>query len=74
MIFYGHGTSHNKKLLNTRHCFADVNDCSLAEIKNETLCGENEKCVNRIGTYECPCCAGFERDSNGNCVGKFANN
>ena len=48
--------------------FSDINECDSKD-RGESLCGNNTKCSNKIGTYHCPCCDGFEKDENGTCVG-----
>ncbi|KAL5009836.1 hypothetical protein ScPMuIL_012141 [Solemya velum] len=45
--------------------FSDDNECS----NGEADCGDNAKCINTLGDYECVCCDGYEDDGNGNCAG-----
>ena len=48
---------------------SDVDECELED--PEPICGNNSKCLNTIGSYDCPCCQGYEKDANDTCVRKW---
>ena len=45
----------------------DVDECDLDDPKPD--CGNNSRCSNTLGSYDCPCCQGYEKE-NDTCVGK----
>ena len=47
---------------------SDIDECDLEDPKPD--CGNNSKCSNTIGSYDCPCCQGYEKQ-NDTCVGKW---
>ena len=45
----------------------DVDECS----DGTAQCGLNAECENEEGSYRCTCLAGYLRDENGVCIGKY---
>merc|ERR1712154_1912 len=44
---------------------ADVNEC---EVNSKICGGANELCLNFVGSYECMCAAGYQRNADSQCV------
>ena len=49
--------------------FTDKDECKPTP-KGKPKCDDNSRCVNKMGGFECVCCAGFKKADNGSCVGK----
>ena len=45
----------------------DVDECA-HDMRMDMPCGDNENCVNTVGSYECSCVSGFEFNADGTCV------
>ena len=48
--------------------FSDKDECKPTP-KGKPKCDDNSRCVNKMGGFECVCCAGFKKADNGSCVG-----
>ena len=40
--------------------FKDIDECLEAALKSENLCDINAQCINKDGSFECPCVPGYE--------------
>ena len=40
--------------------YTDINECMEAAFNSEYLCDKNTHCVNKEGSFECPCVPGYE--------------
>jgi hypothetical protein len=54
----------SKRDSNNPNICKDVNECELSK----KCAGSNEICLNLVGSYECMCAAGFQRNSDSECI------
>lgn len=53
--------------------FVDIDECLEAALNSENMCDINAQCINKNGSFECPCVPGYEV-VNSTCQRKYVYN